>query len=90
MPSPEEIYQAVMGRPPDQPPSFIVHRQAMLADRQQRAGQVFRQLPPRTFPAAAQAGVPRKPTGLGSCPRCAVPLIEKPGGEITCSVCAIC
>ncbi len=89
MPTFDEIYNAVVGHPPDQPPSFLVDRQKMLADRQQRAQQVFLQMPPRTrtIPAAAQAVTPRPQSGPGGCKRCAIPLVVKSWGEIVCPCC---
>ena len=71
----EAAYNAMPGVPRDQPPSFVLDRPRLLAERQRHAGQLFLAVASthRRISDAAQAVTVRQRVPA-ACPRCAVAL----------------
>ena len=81
MPTPtaEEVIQAILGRPPDQPPSLVVDRVKRAAKLQADARLMYKPWSPRRATPAPGPPPPVNRAGI-ACPRCALPT-----GSCVCS-----
>jgi len=71
MPTPEEVIDAILGRPRDNPPSFVVNRPARRAALERGAAMSYR--PFTSVRATPAPGPPQPISRVAACPRCALP-----------------